>query len=307
VIVASAMAASSLPLLWWALATTRTPPTTAALNLRRGLSDRLGPTPDLREVLLAQSAAERALLPAAMRLANLARALTPAGMVRNLEHRVELAGVGARWPAERILSAKLLLGGGGALLGLWVALSSPGLMGLLFFAFLTALGYFAPDTALSHLGAARRLRISRDLPDTLDQVTICVEAGLGFEAALSRVAFTGEGPLAEELRRTLQDLQLGLSRSEALRRMSDRSSVAELRHFVMAVVQAEVYGVPIATILRVQAGELREKRRQKAEETAMKIPVKVVFPLVLCILPTIFILVIGPAVIRIAGNGGIAG
>ena len=134
---------------------------------------------------------------------------------------------------------------------------------------------------------------------TLDQITISVEAGLGFEAAMARAAKTGEGPLTEELSRALSEIQLGSARQQALRGLVDRTNVPELRHFVLAILQAENYGLPIAHVLRIQAKELRVKRRQRAEERALKIPVKIVFPLAVCILPTLFIVILGPAAIRI--------
>jgi len=126
-----------------------------------------------------------------------------------------------------------------------------------------------------------------------------VEAGLGFEAALTRAARAGEGPLAEELGRTMREMQLGVSRSEALRNLADRTEVPDLSSFVLAVVQSEEYGLPITKVLGVQANELRDKRSQRAEERALKIPVLMIFPLAVCIFPTIFIILLGPALIRI--------
>jgi tight adherence protein C len=166
------------------------------------------------------------------------------------------------------------------------------------------IGWFAPDGLLGGRADRRQKAIRQALPDTLDQVTISVEAGLGFEAALARTARSGEGPLAEELLRTLQDVQAGMSRAEAMKRLVDRTDVDELRHFVLAIVQAESYGVPIAQVLRVQSHELRVKRRQQAEERAQKLPVKILFPVVLCILPTMFIVLLGPAAIRVANTLG---
>jgi tight adherence protein C len=133
----------------------------------------------------------------------------------------------------------------------------------------------------------------------MDQLTISVEAGLGFDAALARVSTAGQGPLAEELRRLLGEIKVGVPRREALRHLLDRTEVQELRHFVLALQQAEEYGLPVARVLRVQAAELRIKRRQRAEEQAMKVPVKIVFPLVLCIFPSLFVVLLGPAVIRV--------
>jgi tight adherence protein C len=128
---------------------------------------------------------------------------------------------------------------------------------------------------------------------------IAVEAGLGFEAAMSRAGANGKGPLAEELVRTLQDMRVGLSRRDAYLALSERTNVPDLRAFVRAVVQADAYGISISAVLRTQAKEMRLKRRQRAEEKALQIPVKVLFPLMLCILPTLFIAVLGPTVINV--------
>ncbi len=140
-----------------------------------------------------------------------------------------------------------------------------------------------------------------ELADTLDQMTIAVEAGLGFESAMARAGRNGKGPLAEELVRTLQDIAVGQPRRDAYLALAERTGVPDLRRFIRAVVQADAYGVSIADVLRTQAQEMRLKRRQRAEEKAMQIPVKVIFPLILCILPTLFIVLLGPAVLRIIG------
>jgi len=162
------------------------------------------------------------------------------------------------------------------------------------------LGYLAPDVILYGRGADRQQQILRELPDTLDQLTISVEAGLGFDAALQRVAASGTGPLAEELTRVLSEIKVGVPRGESLKKLLTRTSVHELRHFILALQQAEQFGLPVARVLRIQSGELRMKRRQRAEEAAMKIPVKIVFPLVVCIFPSLFVVLLGPAMIRVA-------
>jgi tight adherence protein C len=159
---------------------------------------------------------------------------------------------------------------------------------------------FLPDLLLYNNAVKRRAQIELSLPDTLDQITISVEAGLGLEAAMARSGRSGNGPLAEELVRTLQDMQAGRSRAEALRALSDRTQVPDLNRVVLAMVQAENFGIPISRVLHVQAADLRVKRRQRAEEKAMKLPVKVLFPTVFCIFPTLFIVLLGPAGIRIA-------
>lgn len=157
-----------------------------------------------------------------------------------------------------------------------------------------------PDAILHARGRERQAAILKELPDTLDQLTISVEAGLGFDAALSRVAVSGTGPLAEELTRLLAEIKVGVPRSESLKKLLTRTDVYELRHFILALQQAEQFGLPVARVLRIQSGELRVKRRQRAEETAMKVPVKIVFPLVFCIFPALFVVLLGPAMIRVA-------
>jgi tight adherence protein C len=167
---------------------------------------------------------------------------------------------------------------------------------------LAALGYFAPDLVLYQSAYERQERLQNDLPDALDLLTISVEAGLGFDAALAQVARNTEGPLAEEFFRVLQEMQIGLGRAESFRALAERTNVPDLRSFVTAMVQADVFGIPIANVLRVQAREMRVKRTQRAEERAQKVPVKILFPLIFCILPSLFVIVIGPAGISIVRN-----
>ena len=296
-VLAAAGVSLSLPLLWWAFAGGRSTDRTVAQNLAGG---RGAAVTDLRQALLSTSAHERAVQPAVSALAERARRLTPAGMVAGLERRIDLAGRPAAWPIERVLTAKLLAGVAGLMLGLLMVSITRSASWTLYTVGLVALGYFAPDLLLYSRARERQKQIRNELPDTLDQMTICVEAGLGFDSAMSRAARTGTGAISQELLRTLQEVQIGLPRSQALRNLIARTDAPDLRHFVLAVLQAESYGVPIAQVLRVQAAELRVKRRQRAEERAMKIPVKVLFPLVFCIFPTLFIVLLVPAAIRIA-------
>lgn len=162
--------------------------------------------------------------------------------------------------------------------------------------FATVVVYFLPELLLNSQGQKRNEKIQLELADTLDQMTIAVEAGLGFDSAMARAAQNGNGPLAAELARTLQDIQVGRSRRQAFEALTARTTVVDLRRFVRAVVQADAYGISIADVLRTQADEMRLKRRQRAEEKAQKLPVKVLAPLMLCILPVLFIVVMGPAV-----------
>lgn len=286
----------AVPLLWWAVAGTRRPAHAVSRNLTGG---RMG-VADVREAVLTRSATERAVRPMLDAAASGARRLTPVGLLDSLQQRIVLAGKQATWPLERTLAAKLLLGFAGLGVGMLYFVGSPGPRWAIGTVVLAMVGFFVPDLILWGRAQERQKAIERELPDTLDQMTISVEAGLGFESALARAGRGGHGPLAEELVRTLQEIQVGVDRATALRRLSERSTVKDLRHFVVAVLQAEQYGIPIARVLRVQSGELRTKRSQRAEEAAMKLPVKVVFPLILCILPALFVVILGPAVINIS-------
>ncbi len=294
VVLAAAAVAVSIPLLIWALMSNRGATHGAVLSNLAGTG-----VTDLRQVVLARSASERAVKPFMQGIGGRLRSLTPTGIVDSLERRIVVAGRPPAWPIERVLAAKVVLGLICAALGLLYFMSKGTTMSLLLGLALAALGYFTPDLLLYSRGQERQKAIIMELPDTLDQMTIAVEAGVGFESAMARAARSGRGHLAQELMRTLQELQVGVSRAQAFRNLAERTDVPDVRHFCVAVIQAEAYGVPIADVLRVQAGEHRLKRRQRAEEQAMKIPVKVIFPLILCILPTLFIILMGPAAIRI--------
>jgi tight adherence protein C len=233
-------------------------------------------------------------------LGAVARRLTPGGSIRRLDRLLSRAGRPAAWPLERLLVAKLVLPVVLAAHCLYyIRMVGPGPLPLLIGVIATVVGYFLPELLLHSRGEERSTRIALELPDTLDQMTIAVEAGLGFDSAMARAGKNGKGPLAEELIRTLQDMQVGQSRRQAYDSLGNRTDVPDLRKFVRAIVQADKYGVAIADVLRTQAAEMRVKRRQRAEEKAMQIPVKVIFPLLLCILPVLFIVLLGPAVLDI--------
>ncbi|MGY1724646.1 type II secretion system F family protein [Blastococcus sp. SYSU DS0533] len=278
---------AAVPLLGWSLLD-RTPAATvqARDNLLRGLPTE-GPT---------------AVRSGPGALTRLARGLTPRGTVKRLDRLAATAGRPAAWPVPRLVAAKLVLGVIAGALGLLVATSRPGLLTALVAAVSTLVAYFLPELLLHSRGQERREAIALELADTLDQMTIAVEAGLGFESAMARAGSNGKGALAEELVRTLQDIAVGQPRRDAYLALAERTGVADLRRFIRAVVQADQYGVSIADVLRTQAAEMRLKRRQRAEEKAMQIPVKVIFPLILCILPTLFIVLLGPAVMDIVAT-----
>lgn len=244
---------------------------------------------------------DRILNPTLDRLVGLGRKLTPSGHGERIRRKLELAGNPAGLTIDRVTSWKVLGLAGGFGAGVVISL----LIGLGFFPLLAVvtlasyIGYMAPNMFLYQKAYDRTQKIQRALADALDLLTISVEAGLGFDAALAHVAKSTDGPLAEELARVLQEMQIGLGRSDALRALAERTTITELRGFVSAMVQADALGIPIGQVLRVQSSEIRVKRRQRAEELAQKVPVKILPPLIFCILPCLFIAVMGPAALTL--------
>lgn len=224
--------------------------------------------------------------------------LTPAGAVRRIDRLLARAGHPAAWPTERVLVAKPALALVAAVLGFLIISASPKPVIIVLATVVLVVSYFTPDLLLYSRGQERSQQIGLELADTLDQMTIAVEAGLGFDAAMDRAGRNGKGPLAEELVRTLQDIQMGRSRRQAYEALAARTDAPDLRRFIRSMIQADAYGISIVDVLRTQAAEMRLKRRQRAEEKAMQIPVKVIFPLMLCILPVLFIVLLGPVAMR---------
>lgn len=232
-------------------------------------------------------------------LLGLSKRLTPSSYESKLDHWLSLAGRPASMPLEKLIISKPLLSLAGALAGILLLSNSFASTNIALAIFATVFFYFVPDLLVYNKAIKRQEAIELELPNTLDQMLISVEAGLGFESAMARAGSYGGGPLAQELVRTLQDIQVGRPRQEAYEAMAARSSVQDLKGFVRAVVQADKYGIGIAKVLRAQAKDARVKRRQRAEEKAMKLPVKVLFPLIFFIFPVLFIVLLGPAAINI--------
>jgi tight adherence protein C len=257
---------------------------------------------DLRNRELARPARERLLKPFYNAALGLTRRFTPAGAREAIRRKLVMAGSPFGWDPDRVLVAKVACLCGGVVLGLlFLALFSfawP--LRVLGFLAIGLLGYWLPNIVLTNAVQRRQNEIRSALADSIDLLTICVEAGLGFDAALAHVSKNTDGPLADEFYRTLQEVQLGRSRNEAMRNLADRSNVPELRAFVLAMVQADIFGVSVANVLRIQAKDMRVKRRQLAEERAMKVPIKVLFPVLFCIFPALFVVILGPAIMRIA-------
>jgi tight adherence protein C len=229
----------------------------------------------------------------------LALRLSPSGIGGTLQHRLDVAGNPRSWTPDRILAAKGLGLLGFAMIGALFGLHNPGWL-ILCAAGGAVIGFFLPDLLLFNAGQKRQEKLRTALPDALDMLTVCVEAGLGFDAALAQVARNTEGPLAAEFARALQEMQFGKSRAQALRAIVDRTTVVELRAFVSALVQAGELGIPIARVLREQSREMRTRRRQRAETKAQQVGVKITFPLILCIFPALIVIVVGPGIIELS-------
>ncbi len=253
---------------------------------------------------LDSSFADRVLFPLLARTQSMGRRLTPEDASERIREKLEKAGNPVGWTVERVMAGKVVGFGAALAVGLVVAL----IMGLGFVPTLALVvgaslaGYMAPNLYLYQATFNRSDELARALPDAIDLLTISVESGLGFDAACAQVARNTDGPLSEEFARMLQEMQIGRGRSEALRSMADRSDLPELRSFISAMVQADAFGIPVGQVLRVQSSEIRIKRRQWAEEMAQKVPVKILVPLIFCILPCLFIAVLAPAGINIMDN-----
>lgn len=263
---------------------------------------RVGPRA-VRQQELQRPFADRVVGPITEQFVAAGRRLTPDERLSRIRRRLDLAGNPEGWDVDRVVGLKALGLVAGALVGLALPLAlsaRPGILVIVLVA-MTALGWFGPDLWLYQTAYNRSERIRNELSNALDLLTISVEAGLAFDAALAQVARSTEGPLAKEFFRVLQEMQIGTGRLDALRALADRTDVEELRIFVGAMVQADSFGIPIANVLRIQSREMRVKRSQRAEEAAQKVPVKILFPLILCILPVLFIVAIGPAGIKVVG------
>jgi tight adherence protein C len=246
---------------------------------------------------------ERVLVPAQAQLLAWGKRLTPAERTAKLRLKLEVAGNPVGWTVERIIIFKVLF----LLVGAAMGFLLPLLMGafvpmLVLVPLLGALGFYAPDLGVYQIAHNRTEEVLKALPDALDLLSVSVEAGLGFDAALSQVARNTSGPVAEEFGRVLQEMQIGSGRTKALRALADRSKVEDMQRFASAMVQADKLGIPITRVLRVQSQELRVKRRQRAQEQAQKLPVKILFPLMVCIMPALGIVIMGPAAISILDN-----
>lgn len=258
----------------------------------------------LEEIELSQGFYDRIILPLLNNIGRAAMRFTPQATMENARNRLEMAGYPMRIEPAFFLTLRFVLA---ILLGSVVffvfAVSRRNWgQGLMLTALFTFLGFAFPDMWLTSLIGRRQKAVFRSMPDALDLLTICVEAGLGFDAAMAQVHEKWDDELSREFGRVLREVRLGKTRREALRTMADRLGVAELTSFVAAVIQSEQLGVSMGTVLRIQSDQMRVRRRQMAEEEAQKAPVKIVFPIGLLIFPSLLIILLGPAILSMLSS-----
>jgi tight adherence protein C len=264
-----------------------------------------GDVASLEEIELSQPFSERVLVPLINRVGEFSARFTPQKAIQDTERKMELAG--NPWPinAPTFLAIRFILAvilGGLAMVAFlgsttWTTTDKVMLIGGA-----TLGGFFLPHIMLTTRITRRQKEIRNAMPDALDLLTICVEAGLGFDAAMSKVAEKWETELSLAFARVIREIQLGKIRREALKDMADRLGIPELTSFVAAIIQSEQLGVSLAKVLRIQSDQMRLKRRQRAEEEAHKAPIKMIIPLALLVFPSIMIIILTPAVIQIMGS-----
>jgi tight adherence protein C len=273
-----------------------TPAGESADDYLRSLED----APEARDefqILLAQPFLSRVVRPMSASMLSLVGSVLPGNYRDRMHHQLVRGGLSNQFRAEEIISLQALGGLVGLLVGLLLVFTGTvgGGMGIIVAVLLPVLGAQLPKSWVDRKVDERMESIKKDLPDTLDLLAISVEAGMGFEGALGLVCENFSSPLADEFARTLREMELGLPRREALQNLKKRTEVPELSNFVLTLTQADALGMPIGRVLKTAADEMRSKRRQWAREAAAKLPVKILFPLVLFIFPALFVVLMGPS------------
>ena len=255
----------------------------------------------LEEIELAQPFSQRVLVPLLERVSSLAQRFTPSNSIEAVRHKLELGGIAHKIKPAQFLGIRIMGSFVLGILSLLIAFAGtiPLAQRLLMIVVAFALGYLVPGIWLGSKITRRQNDVQRALPDALDLLTICVEAGLDFTSSMQKVAEKWDNELSAAFMRTVQEMQLGKLRREAMRNMADSMDVPDVTSFVAAIVQADALGVSMAKVMRIQSDTMRMKRRQRAEEKARQAPVKMMLPLVFFIFPTILIVLLGPAVIQI--------
>lgn len=267
-----------------------------------------GESVSLEQIELQQPFAERVILPVIEKIGEISTRFTPQKLLQETTLKLELAGNPGRIDAATFLATRfvgaVLFGGGLLMISLLSTSKWPLGRTVLVVGLFTVIGFFFPQLWLQSRINSRQNEVRKALPDALDLLTICVEAGLGFDAAMSKVAEKWENELSLMFGRTIREVQLGKTQREALRDMADRIGLPELTSFVAAVIQSQILGVSLAKVLRIQSDQMRMKRRQFAEELAHKAPVKMIIPMALLTFPSIMIILMAPAAFQIAGAFG---
>jgi tight adherence protein C len=254
---------------------------------------------NVRDQELLNPLKDRAIVPALQSLTDLGRRFTPVGYVDKVRMKFVYAGEPSADAVDRFLATQVLGVAVAVVVSIFAIVKLTGMFRLSVVLLALLLGFLGPSATLNRKVADRQHQLRIKLPDILDLLTISVEAGLGFEQALDRTVAAVPGPLSEEFARMLGEVRAGSSRADAMRALEVRCHVPEVRSFVLAILQADTFGVSIGRVLRAQADEMRVKRRQMAQERAQKAPVKMLIPMVFCIFPALFIIVLGPALINI--------
>lgn len=259
----------------------------------------------LEEIELSQPFVDRVILPLMRRLGEISSRFTPQHVLEQTRLKLEMAGNPGRMDASTFLVlhfvAAILFGGLVLLLSIFSKQFTVPVRVIIVIA-VTVLGYFFPDLWLKSKMDRRQKEVRKAMPDALDLLTICVEAGLGFDAAMSKVNEKWDNELSMAFGRAIREIQLGKLRRDALRDMADRLGLAEMTSFVAAVIQSEMLGVSMAKVLRIQSDQMRMKRRQRAEEEAHKAPIKMIFPMGIFIFPALMLVLLTPAAIRLWGS-----
>lgn len=256
--------------------------------------------PDMRQMKLRQPFTERVLKPTLRQLYGLGRYLTPANSIGKLQEKLIVAGMPGGMTVTDFLGLRFLAGAtlSGVFFAVMLSQGSTG-KALLYAGGAFLIGLYLPNLWLNSKAQARQKSIARALPDTLDMMSICVDAGLGFEAALQKVAFQSDGELSMEMRRVISEIRVGVARADALRHLAERTQVPDVASFVAVLVQADRLGIAIRNVLNTQSVQMRIVRRQRAEEEAGKAPIKMLIPLAVFIFPAMFAVILGPAIPRV--------
>jgi len=258
----------------------------------------------LEEIELSQGFYDRIVLPFFNSVGKVSQRFTPQATLQSTRRKLEMAGNPMRMDPSFFLTLRLILAVvfGGLIFIVFLVTGRNWVQGLALTVVFLLLGFMFPDMWLSSRISRRQKGVFRAMPDALDLLTVCVEAGLGFDAAMSKVQEKWDNELALEFGRVIQEIRLGKLRRDALRDMAERIGVAELTSFVAAVIQSEQLGVSLAKVLRIQSDQMRVRRRQMAEEEAHRAPIKMIFPIALLIFPSILIVLLGPAALLLMSS-----